>query len=229
MLETSFQQLIENTALLLITTLLFDLIKGKWRANLFVVQKILVGVILSFIGIMLMMNPWTFAPGIIFDTRSILLSISGLFFGLVPTIIAMLSTAAFRIYQGGTAAWTGVSVIVATGSIGLIWRYVRNKNIDQISWLELYLFGMFNSVVMLLLMLTLPMDIALNILSDISFPILLIYPIATMILGYLLVNRGHREKIYQDLQEREEQLSLAVEAAKIGFFDRDLESGKAHI
>ncbi len=229
MLETSFQQLIENAALLLITTLLFDLVKTNWRGNLFVVQKILVSLILSFIGIMLMLNPWTFAPGIIFDTRSILLSISGLFFGLIPTIIAMLSTAAFRIYQGGTAAWTGVSVIVATGTIGLIWRLIRNNKIDQISWLELYLFGMFNSVVMLLLMFTLPIETALNILSEISFPVLLIYPIATMILGYLLVNRGHREKIYQDLQEREGQLSLAVQAAKIGFFDRDLINGTAHI
>ena len=229
MLETSFLQLVENAALLLVTALLFDIIKIKWRGNLIAIQKILLGVILSFIGIMLMLNPWTFAPGIIFDTRSILLSISGLFFGLVPTIIAMLSTAILRVYQGGAAAWTGVSVIIATGSIGLIWRYIRSKRIDQISLIELYLFGIFNHVVMLLLMLTLPLTTALQVLGEISFPVLLIYPLATMLLGFLLVNRFQREKIHNDLKEREEQLSLAVKAANIGFFDRDLITEETHL
>ncbi|MBW6471884.1 MAG: PAS domain S-box protein [Anaerolineaceae bacterium] len=229
MLESSFQQLIGNAALLLITALIFDITKFRWRGNLLGIQKILIGAILSFIGIMLMNNPWTFSPGIIFDTRSILLSISGLFFGLVPTIIAMISTSVFRIYQGGAAAWTGVSVIFATGSIGILWRYIRNKQIDQISLIELYLFGILNHVVMLLLMLTLPLETALRVLAEISFPVLLIYPLATMLLGFLLVNRAQREKIYNDLQEREEQLSLAVQAANIGFFDRNLVTGETHL
>ncbi|MBE0687240.1 MAG: PAS domain S-box protein, partial [Anaerolineaceae bacterium] len=229
MLEPSFQQLIENSALLLITVLIFDLMKFRWRGNLLGIQKILIGAFLSFIGIMLMLNPWTFAPGIIFDTRSILLSISGLFFGLVPTIIAMISTAVFRLYQGGAAAWTGVSVIFATGSIGILWRYLRNKKIDQISLIELYLFGILNHVVMLLLMLTLPLETALRVLAEISFPVILIYPLATVLFGFLLVNRAQREKIYNDLQEREEQLSLAVQAANIGFFDRNLVTGETHL
>jgi len=229
MLESSFQQLIANAALLLTIALIFDLTKFRWRGNLLGIQKILIGAILSFIGIMLMNNPWTFAPGIIFDTRSILLSISGLFFGLVPTIIAMISTSVFRIYQGGAAAWTGVSVIFATGSIGILWRYIRHKQIDRISLIELYLFGILNHVVMLLLMLTLPLETALRVLAEISFPVLLIYPLATMLLGFLLVNRAQRDKVYNDLQEREEQLSLAVQAANIGFFDRNLVTGETHL
>ncbi len=229
MLESSLQQLIDNAALLLVTALIFDIAKIRWRQNLIGIQRIFVGLILGFIGVMLMINPWIFAPGIIFDTRSILLSISGLFFGLVPTLIAMATTAIFRIYQGGAAAWTGVSVILATGSIGILWRYLRSKKTDQISLIELYLFGIFNHVVMLLLMLTLPMETALKVLAEISFPVLLIYPIATMILGYLLVNRVQREKMHTKLKEHEEQLSLAVQAANIGFFDRDLVKEEMHI
>jgi PAS domain S-box-containing protein/putative nucleotidyltransferase with HDIG domain len=228
MFESIFQQLIYNAALLLITALLFDILKNKFRRNWFGFQRILVGLVLSIIGIMLMLNPWTFAPGIIFDTRSILLSISGLFFGLVPTIIAMVCTTAFRLYQGGAAAWTGVSVIIATGSIGIIWRYLRNKNMSQISLIELYLFGLINHVVMLLLMLTLPIDTALRVLAEISFPVLFIYPLATMILGYLLVNRANWDNVYKTLQEREKQLSLAVHAANIGFYETDLGTGAAH-
>ncbi|MDO9088283.1 MAG: PAS domain S-box protein [Anaerolineaceae bacterium] len=229
MIENGFLLLMYNAAILLSTALLFDNTKIRWRQNLIGIQRIFVGLILGFIGIMLMVNPWNFAPGIIFDTRSILLSVSGLFFGLVPTVIAMIMTSIFRYVQGGVAAWTGVSVILATGGIGLAWRYLRKKKIDQISLIELYLFGLINHVVMLLLMLTLPREIALRVLGDISFLVLLIYPLATMLLGFLLVNRAQREKIYFDLQEREEQLSLAVQAANIGFFDRNLITGETHI
>lgn len=229
MTEKGFHLLIDNAALLMATALLFNIAKIRWRPRLVGFQRIFVGLILSTIGIMLMLNPWTFAPGIIFDTRSILLSISGLFFGLVPTIVAMVSLSIYRIMQGGVAAWTGVSVILATGSIGLAWRYLHKKNIDQISIIELYLFGLLNHMVMLLLMLTLPREIALRVLSEISFPVLLIYPLATMLLGFLLVNRAQREKMYNDLQDREEQLSLAVQAANIGFFDRNLVTGETHL
>jgi PAS domain S-box-containing protein len=93
---------------------------------------------------------------------------------------------------------------------------------------ELYLFGLINHVVMLLLMLTLPIETALQVLAAISFPVLFIYPIATMILGYLLVNRAQRDNIYQTLQEREKQLSLAIHAANIGFFETDLKTGYSH-
>ncbi len=229
MIENGFQLLIANAALLLVTALLFDLAKIRWQYRIIGLQRILLGFFLGFIGIILMAIPWKFAPGIFFDTRSILLSISGLFFGLVPTIIAVISTSIYRLMQGGVAAWTGVSVILVTGGIGLAWRYLRKKNIDQISIIELYLFGLLNHVVMLLLMLTLPKDIAFNVLSAISFPVLLIYPIATTLLGILLVNRAQREKIYKDLQEREEQLSLAVQAANIGFFNRNLVTGETQI
>lgn len=229
MFESSLHQLIDNAAILLVTALIFDFTKIRWHQNLFYIQRIFVGLILGFVGIILMTEPWVFAPGIIFDTRSILLSISGLFFGLLPTLVAMAVTAIFRIYQGGIAAWTGVSVILASGSIGILWRYLRSKQTDQISLIELYLFGILNHVVMLLLMLTLPMKTALEVLAAISFPVLLIYPLATMILGYLFVNRVQREKVHTQLREREEQLSLAVQAANIGFFDRDVVKDEMHI
>lgn len=229
MIDNGFSVLIGNAALLLVTALLFDILKIRWIAKLIGLQRIIVGVLLGLVGIMLMVTPWKFAPGIIFDTRSILLSISGLFLGLVPTIVAMLITSIYRLSQGGIAAWTGVSVIIATGSIGLAWRYLRKKKVDQISIIELYLFGLLNHVVMLLLMLTLPIETALNVLGEISFPVLLIYPIASTLLGILMINRAQREKIYRDLQEREEQLSLAVQAANIGFFNRNLLTGETQL
>ena len=55
------------------------------------------------IGVGLMLAPVYAEPGIQFDTRSVLLSISGLFLGPWPTLMAVVMTAVARYWIGG--AW----------------------------------------------------------------------------------------------------------------------------
>ncbi len=222
--EATVLGLINNTALLLAIALLFDLVAGNWKIGQTRLKQIPVGMFIGAVGIALMLTRWEFVPGIIFDTRSILLSISGLFFGLIPTLIAMAMTAAFRIYQGGAATLTGVSVILATGTIGLLWRHRQKTNLLNLSWSQLYLFGLINHVVMLLLMFLLPIDTALQVLKQITLPVILIYPIGTMLLGILMVNHLKLEQNNLLLKENEERLRLAVKGARIGFFSRDMKT-----
>jgi PAS domain S-box-containing protein len=208
----SFISLIQNTALLLAMGLLFDLVVIRKRQNYSKLWQIPSGMLLGGIGIALMLTPWVFAPGIIFDTRSVLLGISGLFFGSIPTLIAMTVTAAFRIYQGGAATWVGVSVILATGTLGILWRYLRRKPIIDFPLGELYLFGVLSHLVMLLCMLLLPRETALQVLENISLPVITIYPLGTVLLGLLMINRLKRERINDELRENEEKLrSIAVD------------------
>jgi hypothetical protein len=47
-----------------------------------------------------------FTLGITFDTRSVLMGISGLFCGALPAAMAM--TAVLRYFPGGAGTWTGV-------------------------------------------------------------------------------------------------------------------------
>ena len=46
------------------------------------------GVVLSGICVVIMNFPFTLMPGLVYDTRSILISVTGLVFGLIPTILA---------------------------------------------------------------------------------------------------------------------------------------------
>ena len=56
--------------------------------------RITLGVLaIGAIAVTVMLTPWKFEHGIVFDTRSVLLGISGLFFGSVPTATAMAMTA----------------------------------------------------------------------------------------------------------------------------------------
>jgi PAS domain S-box-containing protein len=196
--------LLNNAVLLLALAMIYDLLTAKGpRRKQSISGTLASGIALGFLGIGLMLACVRLTPGIVFDTRSVLLSLSGLFFGPVPTIIAMAMTAAFRLSQGGAAAYAGTAVIIATGSIGLIWQRLRKKPLGHISAGELYVFGIVNHIVMLALMLMLPLETARHVLSQISGPVLLIYPLATVALGLLLAGQLRRQQTSEALAESE--------------------------
>lgn len=181
----------------------FDLIALRWSPGKVTLQKIPVGLAVGLIGIIVIQTHWKLTNGAIFDTRSILLSISGLFFGTIPTVIAMIMTAVFRIYQGGIGIVPGILVIIFTGSVGIGWRHFRKKSLVNYTFLDFYLFGIAVHVVMLGLMMTFPRDTAMVILQVISMPVLVIYPLGTALLGLLMTQRIQRDSITEEITANE--------------------------
>jgi PAS domain S-box-containing protein len=214
MQNSIFVALVQNAALLLALALVFDMSIRHWKLRRVSLQQVLIGLVVGGIGIAVMTTHWQYEPGIIFDTRSVLLSVTGLFFGPLPTIIAALMTAVFRYQQGGAATVMGISVIAATSALGLVWRAVRKGDLAQISWRELYLFGLAGHVIMLLLAFTLPLEIALSVLRSISLPVMVIYPLGTAILGKLMAGRLMRERMTRQLQDSEERYRVLTENIK---------------
>ena len=227
---TIFPALIQNAALLLAMAFIYDLLTSRHRVGPWpLLTQMVVGCALGCLGIIIMLSPWRYVPGIVFDTRSVLLGISGLFFGVVPTAVAMAMTAAFRLSQGGAAAWVGVAVILTTGTIGIVWRQRRRRPLADLSWRELYLFGLLIHLDMLALMLTLPWPMGMQVLAQITLPVLLIYPLATALLGTLMINRLQRENFDTQLQTSEERLRLALMAANQGLYDLNVQTGEATV
>ncbi len=230
MLDTVFPALIQNAALLLAMAFVYDLTTNRFRLQKPTLPvQLAIGVTLGILSIIIMLSSWRYVTGIVFDTRSVLLGVAGLFFGAVPTVVAMAMAAAFRLSLGGAATVTGVSVILASGALGLLWRYYRRPATEDLSWRELYLFGVLVHIVMLALMFLLPWATALQVLAQISLPVLLIYPLATAMLGSLMVNRLWRERIVAELQNNEERLRLALMAANQGLYDLNVQTGEATV
>ena len=86
-----FTSLLYNMVLLLGLAVVYDAIPLRPAANRRG-ASILSGLLIGLIGVTVMLNPWHLAPGIFYDTRSILLSVAGLFFGFIPTAIAAIMT-----------------------------------------------------------------------------------------------------------------------------------------
>ena len=83
-MNSSFIGLVNNAALLLALGLLYDVLQFGHKGEKFVFQQISTGLILGSIGIAIMLNSRDFGQGVMFDTRSVLLCISGFFLGTIP-------------------------------------------------------------------------------------------------------------------------------------------------
>ncbi|WP_152555016.1 ATP-binding protein [Desulfonatronum thiodismutans] len=209
--------LVQNAALLLATALLFDVFASRWRSGeLFLLQKVFVGLLLGGIGMVVMLTPWTLLPGVVFDTRSVLIGITGLFFGAIPAALTMAMTAALRLYQGGSGVWMGVAAILVSGGIGLAWRYARKKRLAAISWLELLAFGIAVHIGMLAMTVFLPRDVAFHVFTNIAGPVMLIYPVATALLGSLMIRRLIHEQSEEQVRDEKKYSRTLFDESPIG-------------
>ena len=203
MTVTMLTGLIDNIALLVAMGLLYDMLRPGERLLLLPVQRFLSGVILGGMAIALMLDPWEFAPGVLIDSRTVLYSLSALFFGPLPTCVAAVIGVAFRLYQGGPGEWTGVLLILSSSVIGLAWRFARKPKLTSISALELYAMGLVVQVGYLLCVLTLPGDLPGQVLAKIWLPIMLMFPVGTALVGKLMVGRVLRVAAEEQLRESE--------------------------
>ncbi|WP_295456577.1 PAS domain S-box protein [uncultured Thiodictyon sp.] len=220
--------LIHNAALLLALALVLDLFIDGAGDRGSVPARLLAGVLIGSLGVALMLTPWLLIPGLFFDTRSVLLAVSGLYFGALPTLVAMAMTAALRLFQGGLGAPVGVAAILAAGSIGILWRRLRPAP-EQLPLLELYLFGVLVHVVMLALMvLLLPAPTAALVFSGVGLEVLGVYPVATLLLAALMAARVRRQRRDSALRKEQDLLGHTQEMARLGGWEYDVATGKRH-
>ncbi len=217
--------LIQNIALLLAFAMLYE---NFWLRNEKPRQlpgKIFTGLILSVIGTVLMYTPWTLMPGLVFDTRTVMLSVSGVFFGLLPTAIAMIITSAMRFVMGGDGTAMGIAAILSSGSIGILWGHFLYNHFQKNKAAGYLLLGLVVHLVMLGCTVLLPSERIVPTINTILLPVFFIYTPGTMLLGLLMSaqlrnfrNRIEKDTLYKkelelttDLLQKKEELSRQVD------------------
>ena len=101
MSDSIFLSLAQNAAILLSFSILYEYLWVKNKKIITIWNKLIAGIVIGLIAIVVILSSWELQTGIIFDTRSVVLSISGLFFGIIPTIIAIVITGLYRFLIGG--------------------------------------------------------------------------------------------------------------------------------
>ncbi|MCW8884198.1 MAG: EAL domain-containing protein [Motiliproteus sp.] len=202
---SSFSGLLNNAVLLLALGVVYDSL-GLHAIQNRNLRDSCSGFLIGLIGIAVMSTPWELTPGIFFDTRWILLSLCGLFFGVVPTLIAVAMTVSYRLFQGGGGQVVGSVVIVATAGVGLSWRYLSAKYQLHHNWWRLYLFGLAVELTFLSCMLLMPENVRWKIIFAVGPTVLTIFPIGTMLLGMILRRQRERRQAEKELKHNREML-----------------------
>lgn len=119
----------------------------------------------------------------------------------------------------------GVALVISSALWGLLWRNFRPKFKEgTFNYLELYSFGILVSVSMLVcIWLLLPPPEGPEVLRAITLPVLLIFPVATLLLGYLLGHQKTNKEISQEIQQNEENLRQMLQnmPVMLDAFDKD--------
>jgi len=174
-----------------------------------------------------MLVSFRFAQGIIYDGRTILLTIAGLFGGPIVLGIATLSSVIFRFFIiGGSGRFVGVLTIIIAAGIGLCaysWRKRTQKPLN--AW-RILAIGYSVHLLMLLAQLLLPDQRWKEIIPAIALPVLLFYPLAFFLICQLFIENEEREKNQAMLEESEARYKLLFQNHRSIMLLIDHETGR---
>lgn len=225
MTDSIFLNLIQNTAILLSFSILYEYLWVRKKTVNTIRLQISSGLIIGAICIILMLSSWELAPGIVFDTRSVILSISGLFFGAIPTIVAMFVAGVYRMTLGGDGLLMGLAVIVSSGSIGIFWNKIWSSLTMINKWLKYLLLGFVVHSTMLCCAFLLPKEDVWPTMAHLIIPLLTIYPLGNLLLGLFMSNQMQNWKAKNALNNNEDKYSQLYESINDAFVVLDMNGG----
>ncbi|MBM7456837.1 diguanylate cyclase (GGDEF)-like protein/PAS domain S-box-containing protein [Oceanisphaera litoralis] len=187
--------LVENATLLLSLCWL-QLLNTRFWGNNDSAAKLTSGLLFGFtcvIGIMMAREP---ESGLIFDARSVVLSMAALFGGPLVAGVAGLLAGGYRLWLGGAGMWPGVAEIVLSVLLGLAYRYVhRGGKVGTGPW-SLLIFGLLTRTLLEGTFFLFPLA---SVDFKTSVPMLLVMPLATVGLGWMLGDIIRRVRDERDL------------------------------
>lgn len=194
--------LIYSTALLLALCALYEFNIRVWGPR-HRPAAVGAGLIFGAICIFGMMHPAHLAPGVIFDGRSVILGVAGIFGGALPATIAGLMAAAYRLALGGAGAWVGVAVITTSVLSGLLMRHALRRGWAQPALLDFLLFGTLLHIINLGWFLLLPAQHLQKLLDSLAWPYLFVLAPSTGLLALLLHDLEQQRHAKQALAHSE--------------------------
>lgn len=201
-----------NLALLVALSIVSGFIDRRWsRATLH--GSLLQGVLFGATAVIGMMRPLDLGPGLIFDGRSVMVSLCALFFGPWAAAVSVIMTIACRTGMGGAGTLTGSLVILSSAGIGLLARSRINPCAIPPSAGNLYIFGLAVHLAMMAMMFTLPGGAGFDVIKRIGLPVMMLYPLATILSGKILSDQVEAIRNMEALRESENKYRALVENA----------------
>lgn len=206
-------ELIKGVALLLSIALLH-----RYVIQIFQVkttnQQLACGLLFGGMCIVVMTTPLEIIPGVIFDSRSVVLSMAGLFSGVVGSLVAATIAGTYRAWLGGAGAPVGVGVVIICTFAGLVYRKACSRGLVSLSPLSLLFFGVIVHLMVIGLFTFLPAGVAEKVMDSIAIPLLITFTPGVMLLGLLLSDNEKAVETQTNLKSRTRQALHAENTAQ---------------
>ncbi|MCA1990246.1 MAG: PAS domain S-box protein [Desulfarculus sp.] len=217
MAQAIIHELASNAAILLVLSFLYVQIHRRWEDHR-LLGRVLNGFLFGAVAVGVMLSPLHLLPGVVFDTRSVVISVGGLFGGPLTAAVAFAMASAFRIWQGGAGTLMGVLVSFCSAALGVGYFYWKRRNPRIMTALHLYAFGLLVHLVMLVCALALPGATTWRVLETIALPVIIIYPLATLLIALLIRDMEAQIDAGRRLQASEERYRRIVNTANEGIW-----------
>ena len=214
-----------NATLLLSLTILYQLFISHQDNNKLLVQ-VASGLLFGLVVIIGMSLPVHLMPGVIFDARSVILSLGGLFGGPVTALIAAGIAALYRAWLGGSGTLVGILIILTSSAAGVTGFYLRKSKRWSVKGISFLAFGFIVHVLSFLWLSLLPPDIRWQVIQQVSLPFLVVLPTATFLAGMIMLLVEKRFEAEKKLRESERLFRTIFEQAAVGVALIDSNSGR---
>ncbi len=178
--------------------------------------RLLGGTLFGLVALVGMSYPVTLEPGLIFDARTVIVAMAGLFGGWPAAAVSALIVGGFRAWLGGVGVWMGLGVIATAAVFGLGLRALHRAGRMPIDAGSLALFGLLMHLLALSWSLLLPAQLRETVISTVAVPYLLVMPALTVLLGLLLRSREQHvddERALRESRERLEKIAAHIPGA----------------
>ncbi len=219
--------LVLNLTLLVSLSILSGFMDKRMKKET-LLRELLQGALFAVTTLVGMTRPLVLGPGLIFDGRSVMISLCALYFGPYAAAVAAGASIAYRVILGGSGTLMGVAVALSSAVIGIIARARIDPEHRPPSPTRLYVFGLAVHVAMLCMTVFVPDRGGLLVLRRIGIPIIVLYPLATILAGKILSDHVEARRALEALRASEERFKLSMEASNDGLWDLDVRTGSAY-
>ena len=179
------RELLNNATLLLTLAVVYSLFIARLPRERTAV-RLLNGLLFGTVALVAMLYPVTLAPGLIFDGRTVVISLAGVFGGIPSGAVAALIATGYRAWLGGPGVYMGVGTILTAAIMGIAFHALRRTGRVKLDALTLAVFGLLVQALALGWTVTLPAGLREQVLSQVALPFLTVLPVISLLFGLLL-------------------------------------------
>jgi len=194
-------ELVFNIAILVALSLISGFIRQREEHR--VREALLQGLLFGLVAVIGMYRPMVLGPGLIFDGRSVMISLGALYFGPLAAAVSVAVSLPYRLQMGGVGVYMGTLTIVVSALWGLFWRQRWQRQGQPITARGLLTLGLCVHATVPLLTVTLPEQAARDTLYNVALPMLLGFPLITLLIGKLLSSQEAARQTVKALRESE--------------------------